>query len=219
MHGLTFIESERHVVFRLELANDLQSCQKIRLNPLGRIRQIKEQLLPLAGLHRLVFGQELFPDGRHVRQHRPVHHSDEGRRRPELLNRLVAETGKNGFPIGILHRGQLAKHDFAIVEFKGRGQGRLGKGVNLRAFCKFCKNRMEFRIAAHPHVFHRGSEGRHRKGHERAVPADLFHGRHDLEICALPRRLTYFFREGLDRGVGKIFRGGLALIHHLKNGI
>ena len=135
------------------------------------------------------------------------------------MNRLVAETGKNGFPIGILHRGQLAEHDFAIVEFKGRGQGRFGKGVNLGAFCKFGKNWMEFRIAAHPHVFHRGSEGRHRKGHERAVPADLFHRRHDLEIGTFPRRIAHFFSERLNGGVRKIFRGGLALIHHLKNGI
>ena len=90
MDSFALIHSERDVVFRLELSDDFEGSQKICLNPLGGISQIKKQLLPLSGLHRLVLGQQFFPYGRHVRQHRPVDHSNKSGRGPQLLHKLVA---------------------------------------------------------------------------------------------------------------------------------
>ena len=154
VEGFALVEAEGHIVVRLELGDDFEGGQQVGLDPFRRVGQIKEHVFPFAGLHRLVLGEQLLPDRGHVREHRPVHHSDEVGRGPKLLDQLVAETLDDRFPVRILYGSVLAEHDFAVVKFEGRGQGRFGKGVNLGPLGEFFENRMDLGITAHAHVFH-----------------------------------------------------------------
>jgi len=219
VQSLALIEAKRDIVVGLEFGDDFEGGQQVRLDPLGRVGQIEKHMLPLAGLHRLVLGQELFPDRRHVRQHCPVDHSHKVGRCPKLLDQLVPQPLHNRFVIGVLHGSVLAEHDLAVVELEGRGQGRLGERVDLGPLGKFFKDGMNLGIAAHTHVFHRCSQGGHREGHQRAVAADLFHGWNYLEVGTFAGRLAHFFGKGLDGGVRKILGGRLTLLDHLQDGV
>ncbi|NCZ95877.1 hypothetical protein EBZ02_01720 [bacterium] len=113
----------------------------------------------------------------------------------------------------------LAEHDLAVVEFEGGGQGRFGKGMDLRPLGELLEHGMDLGISAHADVFHRGPQGGHGEGHERSIAADLFHGRDDFEVGALARRLADLLGEGLDGGVREVFGGRLALLDHLQDGV
>ena len=219
MEGLALVQAQGDVVVRLEFSDDLEGGEQVGLDPLGRVGQVKEHVFPLAGLHRLEFGEELFPDGRHVRQHRPVDHPDEIGGGPQFLHQLVAQPLDDRLVVCVLHGGVLAEHDLAVVELEGGGQGGFGKGVNLGPLGELLEHGMDFRVSAHAHVLHRGAQGGHGEGHEGAVAADLFHRGDDLEVGALAGRLADLLGEGLDRGVGQIFGRRLALFDHLEDGV
>ena len=219
VESLALVETEGDIVVGLKFRNDLKSRKQVGLNAFGRVGQVEEHVLPFACFHRLVLGEQLFPNGRHVRQHRPVDHSDEVRRGPKFLDQLVAQPLNDRFPVRVLHGGVLAEHDLAVVELESRGQGRLGERMDLGALGKLFKNRVNLRIAAHPHVFHGRPQGGHGESHQRPVAADLLHGRDYLEVGTLAGRLAHFFGERLDGGVRKVLGGRLALLDHLQDGV
>ena len=123
-------------------------------------------------------------------QHGPVNHSHESGRGPKLLHHLVAETRLHRFPVGVLHRSQLAEHNFPVIELEGGRLCRLSKGVNLGPFSKFGKNGVELWIATHSHVLHGSAEGGHGESHQRSIPTNLLHRRYHFEISALTRGLA-----------------------------
>ena len=82
MQCLALVKAEGDIVVGLKLRNDLKGGEQVGLDPLGRVSQVEKHVLPLAGLHGLVLGEQLFPDGRHMRQHRPVDHSHKVGRGP-----------------------------------------------------------------------------------------------------------------------------------------
>ena len=90
MKGLALIHSQSDIIFSLKLGDNFEGRQQVRLNPFCGIGQVKKELLPFSGLHGFVLSQQLFPNGRHMRKHRPVDHSDKRGGGPQLLDELVA---------------------------------------------------------------------------------------------------------------------------------
>ena len=76
MKGLALIHSQSYIIFSLKLGDNFEGRQQVRLNSLCGIGQVKKELLPFPGFYGLVLSQQLFPNGRHMRKHRPVDHSD-----------------------------------------------------------------------------------------------------------------------------------------------
>ena len=57
MEGFALVETEGHIVVRLEFGDDFEGGQQVGLDPFRRVGQIKKHVLPFAGLHRLVLGE------------------------------------------------------------------------------------------------------------------------------------------------------------------
>ena len=168
-----FVEPKDHVEATLELQDQVQCVTDVFGGALLWVGQVEEHLSARALQRGHEFSLEAFPNGRHVREHRPVDEGHEAGGFKLGSELLLAVALTQVVPVDLLEGVVLAHHQLAILELEGVGEAGLTDRVHFGTGGERLEHRVQGRPSQGTHVGHTDPEAGQRIGHDRPVATQL----------------------------------------------